>query len=178
MNDFLTSNPAPELTDEQITEQLTGAATAPRSQNAPQGPRTFRGRILADMKRGLQNILTKSHQAGCGEDTLEFGAAACIFVLLEAFSHDGAERLQKRYTLQTLEADIHSFRTKVSLFLDELNEGEVQDAIRIAKEISEEIEAARVQIDNTGKKKDVGAEPSPISTPSISGTSPAPLAGA
>lgn len=154
-------HPADELSDEQIQAELAGEAV--------RVPRSFRGKKLAPLSRGLRDL---SYKVLSAADTGVYGDVVLIYLLSEAFGETDELRLSKRAKLIADTDDIVQFRARISLFMDDLSDDEVKQIRAIADDILGLVEKAQVVI--AEKKSEPAAaneEPSPMTTPSPSGVS-------
>lgn len=145
----------PELqTDEEIQAQLAGESL--------RGPRTFRGRPLAEITRNLRGLAV---QACFPEDYGPFQDFILLHILAEAYAEEPSKRLERRCALLLAAGDLPIFRAKIALAMDECTEEEEKEASRLAGEILGLVKKAEAAII---EKKSSEAEPSPEAMPPIS----------
>jgi hypothetical protein len=158
-----------ELTDEDIQRELAG--------DGLRGPRSFRGRHLAELSLGLRDVFYKVVQP---DDTSSFFDLILMEVLARAYAETPEERRTLRRKLILDTDDMAGFRADVSLIFDDLTEAEQTEARRISDEIFGLIEKAKVKVASAEKKSSapkVKAKPTPTRATRSSGTSAAKRAG-
>lgn len=136
-----------EPTEEEIQKLLSGEAT--------KGPRTFRGKTLAALSRGLRDLREKVISR---DDTGAFHDVALLHILEAAHSDTDAGRLAARRALISATDDVAGFRAVVSLKMDDLSDDEIAEAGTVTDDILGIIEKAEVQI---VEKKSGPAEAAP-----------------
>lgn len=113
-----------ESTEEDIQRQLSGG-TAP-------GPRSFRGRPLAEYKPGLQDLVLKVVYP---DDTRSFHDIAFLKILADAFVAPDAKPRDVRLALIVATDNVALFRADVNLHFDELSAADIAEAKRLVTEI-------------------------------------------
>jgi hypothetical protein len=137
-----------EPTEEDVQRQLAGEVV--------RGPRSFRGKALASLSRGLRDLRNKVVAL---DDTAPFHDVALLHLLAEAHAEDASKRLEKRRALIAATDDVAWFRAVVSLIMDELSEEEIAEAKRVTDDILGIVEKAEVSLE---EKKSSSVDPEPI----------------
>lgn len=148
-----TSAQPTELTDADVQNLLSGEAV--------RGPRTFRGRELAPLTRGLRALLAKVVHP---EDTPAFCDCVLLHLLTEAHAATPEAKLTKRTALIAATDRPAAFRATVNVLIDDYSEDDIREAGRVVDDILKPVDAAEVTIVNElGAKKDAPAlgKPSP-----------------
>lgn len=162
------TTPAP-TTDEDIERQLAGEAL--------RAPRTWRGRPLAPLSKGLRDLYLKVLRfSDEGGDSGCFHDVAILHILAEAHAETPDARLEKRRVLLAAADNVPLFRARLSLLMDELSDDDLTEARRVTDDILGLVEKAEVKpVGNAGGS--ASPEPIPTTTSSPSGRSPRKRAG-
>ncbi|HEX8312160.1 MAG TPA: hypothetical protein VF614_12630 [Chthoniobacteraceae bacterium] len=155
-----------DLSDEEIQRQLSGEAT--------RGPRSFKGRELAPLTRGLRDLRNK---ALAPDDTAAFHDVALLHILAEAHAITPEQKLAQRRSLIAATDDVATFRATISLQLDELSDEDLVEAKRVTDDILGIVEKAEVVLAEKKSDPEALAELSQTTKPSTPGPSPEPPDG-
>lgn len=130
------TNPSAELSDAEAQALLAGQAV--------RGPRSFRGRDLADYTSGLRDLVLKVVRF---DDTAVFHDATLLYILAEAHATAPEEKVARRRTLLLAADDVAGFRARLSVeWVDTLSADEIAEARRIASAILDPVDLAQVAI--------------------------------
>lgn len=141
------------------------------------GPRSFRGRPLADSTRGLRIMRQQVIRQG---DPTPLYDAAYLHLLSQAYGATEEEKRSARIELQAQVDNPAAFRGMISLQIDTFSDADHAEAERLVNELLDLEKAAEAKPLPDPKKNAAGAvaETPPIQTPSPSTSSPAPPDGA